>query len=52
VVANDGERWTDVTLARCDLRVAIPMLGSATSLNVSVAAGIILFEARRSETRR
>jgi RNA methyltransferase, TrmH family len=52
VVGNEGEGLADDTLARCDLRVAIPMLGSATSLNVSVAAGIILFEARRSATMR
>jgi tRNA G18 (ribose-2'-O)-methylase SpoU len=48
IVGNEGEGLAQETLARCDLRVRIPMYGSATSLNVSVAAGIILFEARRT----
>ena len=33
--------------ARCDVLVRIPMAGSVPSLNVSVAAGIALFEVRR-----
>ena len=32
---------------RCDWRISIPMVGHVTSLNVSVAAGIVLFEAVR-----
>jgi 23S rRNA (guanosine2251-2'-O)-methyltransferase len=32
---------------RCDLTVSIPMAGHVESLNVSVAAGVVLFEARR-----
>jgi TrmH family RNA methyltransferase len=48
IVGNEGEGLTAETLARCDQRVRIPMYGSASSLNVSVAAGIILFEARRT----
>ncbi len=31
----------------CDQLVQIPMLGSVSSLNVSVAAGILMFEAVR-----
>jgi len=34
-------------LERADRRVAIPMGGHATSLNLAVAAGILLYEARR-----
>ncbi|MFB9864512.1 23S rRNA (guanosine(2251)-2'-O)-methyltransferase RlmB [Rufibacter immobilis] len=34
-------------LKRADLRVKIPMLGQVQSLNVSVASGIILYEALR-----
>lgn len=47
LVGNEGEGLGADTIARCDQRVRIPMLGTATSLNVSVAAGIILYEARR-----
>jgi TrmH family RNA methyltransferase len=38
-----GERWVDDDV----VAVRIPMLGSADSLNVSVAAAVILYEARR-----
>ena len=37
-------------LAEADQRVKIPMKGSAESLNVSVAAGILLFEAARQRS--
>ena len=36
-----------LTRERCDRLVRIPMLGQVGSLNVSVAAGICLFESRR-----
>jgi 23S rRNA (guanosine2251-2'-O)-methyltransferase len=31
----------------CDVLVSIPLAGTVESLNVSVAAGLILYEARR-----
>jgi TrmH family RNA methyltransferase len=40
-----GERW----LAAADEVVAIPMAAAADSLNVAVAAGIVLFEAARRQ---
>ena len=33
--------------SRCDVLVSLPMLGEVSSLNVSVATGICLYEARR-----
>jgi 23S rRNA (guanosine2251-2'-O)-methyltransferase len=36
-------------LKLCDHRVSIPMLGQVTSLNVAVAAGILLYEIRRQQ---
>jgi 23S rRNA (guanosine2251-2'-O)-methyltransferase len=36
-----------LTRERCDFVVRIPMIGQVESLNVSVAAGVALFEARR-----
>lgn len=35
---------------RCDVRVRIPMRGRISSLNVSVAAGVVLFEAQRQRS--
>ncbi|MBC7793971.1 MAG: tRNA (guanosine(18)-2'-O)-methyltransferase TrmH [Clostridia bacterium] len=38
---------TDEALALCDGEVVVPMLGLIASLNVSVAAAVILYEAQR-----
>jgi 23S rRNA (guanosine2251-2'-O)-methyltransferase len=35
----------------CDARTKIPMMGEIGSLNVSVAAGIVLYEAVRQRTQ-
>jgi 23S rRNA (guanosine2251-2'-O)-methyltransferase len=37
---------------RCDVLVRIPLRGHLSSLNVSVAAGVILYEAVRQRTAR
>jgi 23S rRNA (guanosine2251-2'-O)-methyltransferase len=47
VLGAEGEGMRRLTKERCDLRVRIPMLGSVQSLNVSVAAGICLYESVR-----
>ena len=47
VMGAEGEGMRRLTGETCDQLVRIPMLGRVESLNVSVASGVCLYEARR-----
>jgi 23S rRNA (guanosine2251-2'-O)-methyltransferase len=47
VIGSEGDGISQVVRKECDYLVRIPMFGSLESLNASVAAGVLLFEARR-----
>lgn len=44
VLGAEGKGLHDLVRKKCDFLVSIPMLGSVPSLNVSVAAGVVMYE--------
>lgn len=52
VLGSEGKGLRPSTAKLCDFRVAIPMAGDLDSLNVSVAAGVLLAEAARQRRSR
>lgn len=47
IVGNEGAGIQDSVLAQADQIVKIPIFGKAESLNVSIAAGILMYEAKK-----
>jgi 23S rRNA (guanosine2251-2'-O)-methyltransferase len=47
VVGNEGDGMSQLVRKNCDMLVHIPMKGRISSLNASVAASILLYEAVR-----
>jgi 23S rRNA (guanosine2251-2'-O)-methyltransferase len=50
VMGGEGKGMRRLTREACDLLVNLPMAGSIESLNVSVAAGVAMFEAVRQRS--
>ncbi len=47
VIGSEGHGMTRLVKENCDYLVKIPMKGKITSLNASVSAGIVIYEAQR-----
>ncbi|MEO8026987.1 MAG: 23S rRNA (guanosine(2251)-2'-O)-methyltransferase RlmB [Bryobacteraceae bacterium] len=47
VLGGEGHGLHDLVAKHCDILVRIPMAGAVASLNVSVAAGVVLFDWKR-----
>jgi 23S rRNA (guanosine2251-2'-O)-methyltransferase len=52
VLGGEGEGLRRLVRERCDALVRVPLHGRIESLNVSVAAGVVLYEALRQRTAR
>jgi 23S rRNA (guanosine2251-2'-O)-methyltransferase len=52
VLGGEGKGLHQGVAKHCDVLVRIPMAGAISSLNVSVAAGVVLFEWRRRKSAR
>lgn len=48
VIGNEGKGMSRLTKENCDFSVKIPMKGKISSLNASVSAGIVIYEAVKS----
>ncbi|MBO0832579.1 MAG: RNA methyltransferase, partial [Actinobacteria bacterium] len=51
LLGSEGSGLPEELIASADLRVSIPMTGTAESLNLAVAAGVMLYEVRRRAWR-
>jgi 23S rRNA (guanosine2251-2'-O)-methyltransferase len=52
VLGAEGKGLHDLVAKKCDFLVSIPMLGKVPSLNVSVAAGVVLYEIVRQRRKQ
>jgi 23S rRNA (guanosine2251-2'-O)-methyltransferase len=52
VMGSEGNGLHELTRKRCDFVVSLPTTGPVKSLNVSVATGVVLFEALRQRRAR
>ncbi len=52
VIGAEGTGLSRLVREKCDFLVRIPMLGEAESLNASVAAGVLMYEAVRQRLKK
>lgn len=52
VIGSEGKGISKLTKEKCDVLVKIPMIGKITSLNASVAGGILMYEILKQRLKR
>ena len=50
VIGNEGDGISRLVKETCDFMVSLPMLGVVSSLNASVAAGVVMYEVLKQRT--
>jgi 23S rRNA (guanosine2251-2'-O)-methyltransferase len=50
VIGGEGKGLSDLVKKHCDFLASIPMKGKITSLNASVAAGVVMYEALKQRS--
>lgn len=52
VIGSEGKGLRRLTIEQCDVLVSLPMLGQVESLNLSVASGVLLYDAVRQRLNK
>jgi 23S rRNA (guanosine2251-2'-O)-methyltransferase len=52
VIGSEGRGISKLTKEKCDILIKIPMVGNITSLNASVAGGIMMYEILKQRLKR
>ncbi len=52
IIGSEGGGISELVRKKCDVLASIPMRGRISSLNASVAAAIVLYEAFRQRTKK
>ncbi|GAA0745768.1 23S rRNA (guanosine(2251)-2'-O)-methyltransferase RlmB [Clostridium oceanicum] len=52
IIGSEGRGMAKLTQNKCDVLVRIPMVGKVTSLNASVAAGMLMYEVLTQKIKR
>lgn len=52
VIGNEGVGMSQLIRKKCDFLISIPMVGKVTSLNASVAAGLLMYEVGRHRKQK
>ena len=52
VIGSEGYGMSRLVKENCDFLVKIPMMGKITSLNASVSAGIVIYEAVKQRRKK
>jgi 23S rRNA (guanosine2251-2'-O)-methyltransferase len=51
VVGSEGRGLGRLVREKCDFLVRIPLMGRISSLNASVAAGVLMYEVNRQRSK-